>query len=97
MLGNEGAEGLVESVEQELGPLDGLVNNAGVKHMAAFRMDAQSWLDVIDTNLNGTFFLTQAVSKRFIRKKAGKIVNISSVSGLTALLAEPTIAPAKQR
>lgn len=93
---SDGAEALVERVENELGELDGLVNNAGVKHdMAAFRMDPQSWLDVIDTNLNGTFFLSQAVSKRFIRKNAGKIVNISSVSGLMGIAGQTNYCSSK--
>lgn len=72
-------------VEEKLGPVDGLVNNAGITDdMAMFRMGADNWRRVIQTNLDGTFFLSQAAVKAMIHNKAGKIVNMTSVSGMVA-------------
>ncbi|HET7088796.1 MAG TPA: SDR family oxidoreductase [Anaerolineae bacterium] len=77
--------GLVDQVVSGLGDIDILVNNAGATWGApAEDYPAEGWHKVINLNVNGLFFLTQEVGKRcMIPKRAGKIVNIASVSGLS--------------
>ncbi|PWN70229.1 beta-ketoacyl-ACP reductase [Chryseobacterium phosphatilyticum] len=78
------SKALVDQIEKSsLGPLYGLINNAGITADAPFfSMTTDMWKDVMNTNLNGTYFLSKAVIKSFIRKKNSKIINISSVSGV---------------
>lgn len=80
----EQSKALVAEIEKSpLGSLYGLVNNAGITADAPFfSMTTAMWKDVMDTNLNGTYFLSKAVIKAFIRKKNSKIINVSSVSGI---------------
>jgi NAD(P)-dependent dehydrogenase (short-subunit alcohol dehydrogenase family) len=77
--------GLVEQVVSRLGDIDILVNNAGATWGApAEDYPAEGWHKVINLNVNGLFFLTQEVGRRcMIPKRAGKIVNIASISGLS--------------
>ncbi len=64
--------------------IDILINNAGVTNDALFlRMDFEKWKSVIDTNLSSNFLLSNALSKSMIKKKWGRIVNITSVVGHT--------------
>ena len=76
---------VVDIAEQELGNLYGLVNNAGIRDDSAFlNMSYKAWSSVIDTNLNGVFHLTQAFLKNNFRKKEGRVVNVSSISGIVS-------------
>ena len=60
-----------------------LVNNAGItKDNIFLRMSDDEWLDVINTNLTGTFRITKLVAKGMLKQKWGRIVNISSISGM---------------
>ncbi len=73
----------VTAVTKELGGIDILVNNAGVtRDGLIFSMKEEDYDRVIDTNLKGTFHMIKHCYPGFIRKRAGKIINISSVSGL---------------
>ncbi|MBO5452765.1 MAG: 3-oxoacyl-[acyl-carrier-protein] reductase [Clostridia bacterium] len=73
----------VAAVINDLGSIDILVNNAGVTRDNLLAvMDEAEFDDVIDTNLKGSFNMIKACSRNFIKKKYGKIINISSVSGL---------------
>jgi 3-oxoacyl-[acyl-carrier protein] reductase len=68
---------------EEAGDLDILVNNAGVTRDGLIvRMSDDDWRDVIDTNLASCFFTCRAVTRGMMRKRAGSIVNISSIVGL---------------
>jgi 3-oxoacyl-[acyl-carrier protein] reductase len=79
----EEAQGLVERVEAELGDIDALVNNAGVtRDTLIARMTDDDWETVIGTNLRGTFNTARAVSRKMMRRRAGSIVNVSSVVGV---------------
>jgi 3-oxoacyl-[acyl-carrier protein] reductase len=79
----EEAQGLVERVEEELGDVDALVNNAGVtRDTLIARMSDDDWEIVIATNLRGTFNTSRAVSRKMMRRRAGAIVNLSSVVGI---------------
>jgi 3-oxoacyl-[acyl-carrier protein] reductase len=74
---------VVEEVEAKFGKVHVLVNNAGVtKDGLMLRMEDQAWDEVIDTNLKGTFLFCRAVGAMMIRGRYGRIINISSVSGL---------------
>jgi 3-oxoacyl-[acyl-carrier protein] reductase len=77
------AKSLVERVESELGDVDLLVNNAGItRDTLIARMSDEEWEEVIETNLRGTFNTCRAVSRKMLRRRAGAIVNISSVVGV---------------
>ncbi len=78
----EGCEEGIKQVESDLGPVDVLVNNAGITRDAMFhRMTVQQWNDVIDTNLHGVFNMTHPVYPGMRERKWGRIINISSVNG----------------
>jgi 3-oxoacyl-[acyl-carrier protein] reductase len=75
------AERCVERVEQEWGGLDVLVNNAGVVRDELFvQMGPEAWQDVLDTNLGGTYHFCRAVAFPFMRRRRGRIINVSSVA-----------------
>jgi 3-oxoacyl-[acyl-carrier protein] reductase len=75
--------GLVVDVEAALGPLDGLVNNAGIQRESLLAMTSDSeWEEVLDTNLGGVFRCCRAVLPGMISRRRGSIVNVSSLSGL---------------
>lgn len=81
----EVSQRLVTMIEDEIGPIYGLVNNAGITQDKSFlMMSSESWQQVLSTNLDGTVFLTQAVLLQMMRRKTGKIIMMSSVSGLQA-------------
>lgn len=74
---------LVKSVEKDLGTVDVLINNAGItKDNLLVRMTEEDWDSVIDVNLKGAFLTTKAVSRSMMKKRYGKIINISSVVGV---------------
>jgi 3-oxoacyl-[acyl-carrier protein] reductase len=74
---------LIERVEGELGDIDAVVNNAGItRDTLIARMTDDDWETVIDTNLRGTFNTCRAVSRKMLRRRAGSIVNLSSVVGV---------------
>ena len=73
----------IARVEEELGPIDLLVNNAGVNiPRPAVEITEAQWDSVLDTNLKGVFFCAQAAGKRMIARRRGVIVNIASAAGL---------------
>lgn len=73
-----------ERIEKEVGPVDILVNNAGVtKDKLFIRMSLEDWEEVVKVNLTGTFLLTSLVVKGMLKKRWGRIINISSVVGFT--------------
>jgi 3-oxoacyl-[acyl-carrier protein] reductase len=74
-------EKAVQAVIDRWGKLDVLIANAGVGHFAAIdQMDAQTWLDTIDTNLTGVFYSVKA-SVEHLKKSQGYIFTISSLAG----------------
>jgi 3-oxoacyl-[acyl-carrier protein] reductase len=76
-------EALMENVIKESGGFDILVNNAGItKDNLAFRMGLDDFRNVIDVNLHAAFIIARTAGRDIIKKKAGSIINMSSVSGL---------------
>jgi len=75
-----------ETVLEKFPKIDILINNAGIiKDSALLIMQQKDWLDVIDTNLNGTFNVTRNFITTFMKQKSGSIINISSLSGVIGL------------
>jgi acetoacetyl-CoA reductase len=78
----EAAEKAVKQIEKDVGPIDVLVNNAGItKDMPFHKMTKEHWDAVIGTNLNGLFNVTRQVWEGMRARKFGRIVNISSING----------------
>lgn len=74
---------LISAVEAKYTAVDILVNNAGItRDNLMLRMKDDEWLDVINTNLTGIFRLTRACLRPMVKARWGRIINISSVSGL---------------
>lgn len=72
----------VAQVEAEVGPVEILVNNAGITRDAMFhKMTPQQWKEVIDTNLSGVFNMTHPVWNGMRDRKFGRIITISSING----------------
>ena len=72
----------VRQVEEDLGPVAVLVNNAGITRDAMFhKMTPTQWKEVIDTNLTGLFNMTHCVWSGMRDRKFGRVINISSVNG----------------
>jgi len=78
-------ESIVQAVGQaakDFGPIHILVNNAGItKDGLALRMKTEDWTSVIDTNLSGSFYASQAVMQGMMKERWGRIINIASVVG----------------
>ena len=83
-------------VEADLGPVDVLVNNAGITRDTTMRkMTQQQWQEVIDTNLGGCFNMAKAVFDGMIGRKYGRIVNIGSINGQAGQYGQVNYAAAK--
>ena len=79
----DGATGLVDHVESDVGPIAILVNNAGItRDNLIMKLAEEDWRSVIDTNLGGAFFTCRAVARPMLKRRAGSIVNMSSVVGV---------------
>lgn len=79
----ESVDKVVDDVVEKWGQLDILVNNAGITRDTLLpRMSDQEWDDVLQTNLRGCFLFARAASRYMMRARYGRIINISSVSGL---------------
>jgi 3-oxoacyl-[acyl-carrier protein] reductase len=76
-------DGLVKEAEDKLGQIDILVNNAGITDDNLFlRMSDDQWNNVINVNLSSTFKITKAAVKGMVKRRYGRIINISSVIGV---------------
>jgi 3-oxoacyl-[acyl-carrier protein] reductase len=79
----EAVQAMVRQVREALGPIDLLVNNAGiVEHVSHGELDFAAWRRMLSVNLDGVFLTTWAVKDEMIARRYGRIVNISSLAGL---------------
>jgi len=92
----EDAAHMVQEVEAKLGPIEILVNNAGITRDGTFhRMKPEQWMDVINTNLNSCFNVTRPVIEGMRERKWGRIIQISSINGLKGQYGQANYAAAK--
>ncbi|MDM7273983.1 3-oxoacyl-[acyl-carrier-protein] reductase [Sulfurihydrogenibium azorense] len=85
-----------EIVDWSGGKIDVLVNNAGITKDTLFiRMKQEDWDSVINTNLTGTFKITQSVAKLMIKQRYGRIINISSIIGFIGNVGQVNYATTK--
>lgn len=90
------AQQLVEEVVKEFGTVDVLVNNAGItRDTLLMRMTEEQWDEVINTNLKSAFNLTKAVIRPMLKARAGSIVNMSSVVGVSGNAGQANYAASK--
>ena len=90
-------ENFIDKCNTELGDrIDVLINNAGItKDNLTIRMDKNDWDRVINVNLTSTFLLSKYTIKKMLKKKSGKIINITSVVGFTGNLGQANYSASK--
>ena len=87
---------LVQATRDAFGPIEVLVNNAGItRDGLLLRMSEKDISDVLDTNLKGAFFCTKAVLKDMMKSRYGKIINITSIVGVTGNAGQSNYAASK--
>ena len=92
----EGAQALVREIERQIGPVEILVNNAGITRDTTFhKMAAEQWNEVICTNLNSCFNVTRPVIEGMRARKWGRIIQISSINGQKGQYGQANYAAAK--
>jgi acetoacetyl-CoA reductase len=92
----ESAQACVKKIEREIGPVDVLINNAGITRDMTFKkMDKVSWDAVIGTNLDSVFNMTKPVCDGMVERGWGRIINISSVNGQKGAFGQTNYSAAK--
>jgi 3-oxoacyl-[acyl-carrier protein] reductase len=90
------ADTLVEAAEAAAGPLWALINNAGMtRDMLALRMSDADWQAVLEVDLSAPFRLARAALRGMLRRRAGRIINITSIVGTTGNAGQANYAAAK--
>ena len=86
----------IEEIENKLGPVEVLVNNAGITRDAPFhKMSREQWSDVMRTNLDGVFNMTHPLWNGMRQRKFGRVINISSINGQKGQFAQTNYSAAK--
>ncbi len=89
-------EEFIESVDKTLNGIDVLVNNAGITlDNLSIRLTEENWKKVLDINLTSTFLMCKFAIKKMLKKKYGKIINITSIVGHTGNLGQANYAATK--
>ena len=92
----DSAKACVEAVTKEVGPVDVLVNNAGITRDMTFkRMTKGDWDAVIHTNLDSVFNMTKQVMDGMVERKWGRVINVSSLNGIKGAFGQTNYAAAK--
>jgi 3-oxoacyl-[acyl-carrier protein] reductase len=92
----DGLTELFKRIEEELGPISILVNNAGItRDNLLLRMSEEDWDQVISVNLKGAFNATKAVARGMMKRRSGAIINIASVIGLMGNAGQANYAASK--
>ena len=86
----------INEIIEKSGSIDILINNAGItRDGLLMRMKSKQWDEVLNTNLKGVFLCTKSVSKSMLKQRSGKIINITSIVGLTGNPGQANYAAAK--
>lgn len=92
----DACEAMIERIEKEIGPINALVNCAGITRDTFLKnMDADHWRAVISTNLDGVYNVTKHVVQRMLDREFGRIINISSVNGQRGQFGQTNYSAAK--
>jgi acetoacetyl-CoA reductase len=87
---------MVDQVTKEIGPIDILINNAGItRDGLLIRMKDEDWDRVMETNLRGAFLMTRATAKLMVRQRSGRIINIASTAGAMGSAGQANYSAAK--
>ncbi|MFP7732850.1 3-oxoacyl-[acyl-carrier-protein] reductase [Priestia aryabhattai] len=93
---SESVQAMVKEAISTFGSVDILVNNAGItRDNLLMRMKEDEWDDVINTNLKGVFLCTKAVTRQMMKQRAGRIINISSIVGVSGNAGQANYVAAK--
>ena len=93
---HEKIEKFIEKIDKECEGLDVLINNAGITlDNLSIRLSEENWKKVLDINLTSSFLMCKSVIKKMLRKKYGKIINITSIVGHTGNLGQANYAASK--
>ena len=89
-------ENFIEIINEKLGGLDILINNAGITlDNLSIRLNEENWKKVLDINLTSSFLMCKYAIKKMLKKKYGKIINITSIVGHTGNLGQANYAASK--
>jgi 3-oxoacyl-[acyl-carrier protein] reductase len=93
---SDGVSAAVDKAKDELGGLDILINNAGVTaDQLLLRQKEEDWVRVLDVNLTGAFRVTKAACRYLMKSKYGRVINLTSVVGLTGNAGQASYAASK--
>ena len=89
-------EGFIEEIDKKLEGIDILVNNAGITNdNLSIRLNENDWKKVLDINLTSTFLMCKFTIKKMLRRKYGKIINITSIVGHTGNIGQANYSASK--
>jgi 3-oxoacyl-[acyl-carrier protein] reductase len=93
---SEQVDQVIQNIIEKWGKIDAVINNAGItKDQLILRMKNEDFQQVMNTNMNGAFYVTRAVCKYMLKSRSGSIVNISSVIGSTGNQGQSNYAASK--